>query len=417
MNKRVLVVFAVLFFPLVIAVAGEAITGKASEGPTDVSVFVLPGPPIIYLDSPKNTTYAGTSFLLNYSIRNNVDYVWYRLDNGQNISLGNLTDNVLSIISALGTHSIYLYANNSLGETSKNVSFILSQQSSSSSSSSSSGGGSSGGGGGGSSGGGVSTLSFELDKKLMEVSLIQGESKKDIFTIKNLGGKDLMLRLELEELDNFAIIDEMEISLGPGESKSIDVNFFSLNTFPPGIYVGKINIFEGNKKDSIVTIVEIKPKVALFDVGVKILKKDKIFSQGDEISTVIDLTNIGLRGTAVDVELSLSIVDLNKDLIKEYSKETLAIKDEITLNKKLQLPETMVDGTYLLVADLKYQNVSASSYDSFDVKEGKKSNFLIAIILLILLIVIVLVIIKLIHHLEKLEKEKSFNKPFVKEED
>ena len=398
--------FVIVLFSLASAFTGEVITGEASEGPTDVSVFVEPGPPIIYIYSPLNITYQGTDFILNYSIRNDLNQSWYNIDNGVNVSLGSLKDNSLALNSTLGVHTLYIYAYNSLGESSKNVSFTLSQEPppGSSSSSSSSSGGSSSGGGGGSSGGGASSPSFELDKKIIQISLIQGESKKDNFIIKNLARRDIILRIETEDLENLVILDEKEITLGPLESQEVEITFFSLSTFPQGIYVGKINVFEGNKKESIVAIIEIKQRAALFDVGVEILKRDKESSPGDEISAIIEMTNIGLRGTAVDVELSLSIVDLKKEIVKEYSKETLAIRDDTTVNKKLKLPEDIKYGTYLLVADLSYLNISASSYDSFEIK-GNTVNWLF-IISLIILIISTLMLIKVLTKSKQLKKKR-----------
>ena len=212
------------------------------------------------------------------------------------------------------------------------------------------------------------------------------------------------MRIETEDLENLVILDDKEITLGPLESQEVEITFFSLSTFPQGIYVGKINVFEGNKKESIVAIIEIKQRAALFDVGVEILKRDKESSPGDEISAIIEMTNIGLRGTAVDVELSLSIVDLKKEIVKEYSKETLAIRDDTTVNKKLKLPEDIKYGTYLLVADLSYLNISASSYDSFEIK-GNTVNWLF-IISLIILIISTLMLIKVLTKSKQLKKKR-----------
>ena len=96
---------------------------------------------------------------------------------------------------------------------------------------------------------------------------------------------------------------------------------------------------------------------------------------GRKISSIIDLTNIGLRGTAVDVELTLYLTDEEKNKISEVSQEVLAVKDNLTITRKLQVPNNIQSGTYFLIVDLKYGNITASSYDSFRVNLEKTNVF------------------------------------------
>jgi hypothetical protein len=133
------------------------------------------------------------------------------------------------------------------------------------------------------------------------------------------------------------------------------------------------------------------------------------------------MTNIGMSGTAVDVDLLLSVVDFDKKEIFTTSKNVLAVKTNLSFTEKLQLPQRMPEGTYLVVGELKYNGVTASSYDTFEVKGTYNSSFvdlvgrlasneLILILLVISLSLIIFLIIILIIHISKKDKPKARKK-------
>ena len=397
MKKEISIILGLIFlFPVI-----SAITGEASQSPTNVSVFVQPGPPAIYIHSPENTTYFNTDILLNYSIRNNLSSAWYNLDQGVNTSLGNLTGNSLSFTISLGNHTLNLYANNSLGESSKKVFFTVSEQSNQPPPASS------GGGGGGGGGGGSSITAFDLEKNLLQVSLIQGETKTERIKVKNIGGSKITISITTDSLEDFVLTEEKNLSINPGETGELEVHFFALDSQLPNVYFGRIIFTSGSFRESIVTVIEVKQRQALFDVNIEVLPNYKTVPPGKRISSIIDLTNIGLRGTAVDISLSLYLTDDEKNKISEISEEVLAVKDNLTITRKIQVPESLNDGTYFLIADLRYNNITASSYDSFNVKATKTSNLLIIILLIILIVVLSLIIMKAVHHHTPKSKNKK----------
>lgn len=403
-----LILILLATFPVI-----SSITGEVSESPTNVAVFVQQGPPILYIYSPENTTYQGTDFLLNYSIRNDLNQSWYNLDNGLNISLGNLTGNSLSFTTNLGNHALNLYANNSLGESSRKVFFTVSEQSSQPPP----------GNGGGGGGGGSSITAFDLEKNLLQVSLIQGETKTEKIKVKNVGNTRITISITKDSLEDFALIENQSITINPGETKELEVHFFGLDSKLPNVYFGRIIFQSGTFRESVVTVIELKQRQALFDINVQILPNYKTVPLGKRISSIIDLTNIGLRGTAVDVSLSLYLTDDGKNKVSEISEEVLAVKDNLTIIRKILVPENLKDGTYFLIADLIYNNISATSYDSFNVELQRASSLWWIILLIVLIFVLSIIIIKVIyHHEKKIEKKtkkksKILYKPFVKDED
>src|SRR3989344_4702291 len=128
MKKRLLVPILIwLLFMLTLSfiygsiITGDAITGKATSQLTNVSVFILPSSPTLAIISPKNGTYlVNISLLLNFT-SSLADNFWYNLDFGNNASVSSPA----YFNTSAGSHSLYLYANNSAGITAANVNFSI----------------------------------------------------------------------------------------------------------------------------------------------------------------------------------------------------------------------------------------------------------------------------------------------------
>ncbi|VVB82383.1 Nucleoporin autopeptidase [uncultured archaeon] len=111
----------------IIETNGNAIwnlTGKSTTQVTDVSVYILPlSAPTLTITSPQNnkTYIINQSIPLTYQVSGE-QAVWYNIDSGTNITI---SDSIFFNISE-GSHTIYLYANNSMGTIiSQNVSFLV----------------------------------------------------------------------------------------------------------------------------------------------------------------------------------------------------------------------------------------------------------------------------------------------------
>ena len=103
-------------------VTGESISGEATQT-FSMSINVIVLTPSILLITPKNETYlTGADFLLNFTSSNAL-YIWYNLDNLENISI---TGPTILNVSQDGAHTLSLYANNSNGEvTFRKATFII----------------------------------------------------------------------------------------------------------------------------------------------------------------------------------------------------------------------------------------------------------------------------------------------------
>jgi len=104
-------------------ITGDTITGEITNANVAVSINVIIEEPSLKIISPKNHTYITTQDLqLNFT-SSNTQTIWYNIDQlgGNTTITGNTIFNTTQ-----GTHTLYLYANNSNGnKTSANVSFTV----------------------------------------------------------------------------------------------------------------------------------------------------------------------------------------------------------------------------------------------------------------------------------------------------
>ena len=107
---------AIALFLFHFASAG-IITGEATSDTTTVSLTILAAPALNLL-SPENKTYLDTEVLLNYT-ESSSDNLFYNIDDGTNITITEATN----ITVSEGSHTLKLYANNSLGTTIRTTNF------------------------------------------------------------------------------------------------------------------------------------------------------------------------------------------------------------------------------------------------------------------------------------------------------
>ena len=192
-----------------------------------------------------------------------------------------------------------------------------------------------------------------------------------------------------------AIVNDEIFLLKPGETKTNKLYLYSLKSTSPGVYFGKIIVSAGGIKKAVNIVMEVKDREALFDIKVSVLPESKLVNPGKEINVSVDLLNVGLYGSAVDVELYLYITNFDKLILYELQKETLAVKTNLSIPRRLHVPIDTVAGTYLVVGEAKYGNITASTYDTFNVMQKKylKTGYLLLIFIIIVLILFILFLI------------------------
>ncbi|MEK6840812.1 MAG: hypothetical protein AABX79_02570 [Nanoarchaeota archaeon] len=100
------------------AETGEVITGNATSAGISLTITISGPPTLTLLKSENETYFTATNLELNFTAFS-ADSIWYKIDSGSNVTItGNTTFNTTS-----GQHTLYLFANNSDGNSSKNVTF------------------------------------------------------------------------------------------------------------------------------------------------------------------------------------------------------------------------------------------------------------------------------------------------------
>ena len=251
------------------------------------------------------------------------------------------------------------------------------------------------GGGGGGGGGAVKARNFTINPNLIKVTLKQGESKREVLTIENGNrASRTNLSIDSEALKKYIIISEESFFLVAGESKKINVDFFVGEDAPPETYLGRIIVRSEDLTKAVNVILEIKEKMALFDIITKV--QNSLVSPGKRVNANIKITNIGDL-MDVNVTLYYAIKDFNNSVII-FREETLIVNKELGVIRGLNLSEDIPLGTYAFYSKIVYgKNLTASSSDVFEVVTP--SELLIRNLLIVFLIILFFVIVVMIRRL------------------
>ncbi|MCH8067086.1 MAG: hypothetical protein IIC69_00720, partial [Nanoarchaeota archaeon] len=224
-----------------------------------------------------------------------------------------------------------------------------------------------GGGGGGARGGGIvlPKKDFSVDLNTIKSSILQGETKTTTLRVKNTGGTKLQFSVEIQNLGKFIEVSDDSFELGPDESKTITFSFTASENELPDVYSGKIVIKADGIEKSIITIIEVTERKALFDVSIAVDKNYKKVLKDQEVKIDIDLTNLGTLAP-VDVELFYAIKDLDENIIV-FKTESLAVNDRLTVSRSLQIPNDLEVGKYIVYVRVLYNDQIAASSDLFEV--------------------------------------------------
>lgn len=259
-----------------------------------------------------------------------------------------------------------------------------------------------------SSGGGgrKSGIDFiNLDKEKIKVTLEQGSAKEEKITIKNTGNYRLRITLGYPDINDFLRINETDFYLNAGESKIINLNFFSAEKVLPDLYVGKIIISTGGRKKEILVGVEVESQTPLFDVKTEIPKQSLNIMPGEEIFITIILYNIKNVGL-VDVNLDYTIKDGEGNTITK-EQETLAVETQISFIKNFKIPENIKQGNYMFYVKANYDGKVGSASNWFTITKPLSIN---KIIIPAFLGVIITLILFIIYQIRKTKKRIKHSK-------
>jgi hypothetical protein len=235
--------------------------------------------------------------------------------------------------------------------------------------------------------------SFTIDKDFIKILLKLGIIERKLINISNTGDTNLTITMNMENLQNFLIFPggetEITFDLKVGRTKSIQLNFFVSEEQEPGVFPGKI-VVTGNGIEEIITvIVEIESEKALFDIDVEIPQRYKEVLPGEEVIMQLSIYNVERIGR-VDVEIEYGLKDLAGNIIASEN-EVLAVEMQVSIVRSLNVPFGVKPGSYVLYAEVKYDDTIGTGTDIFSVIEKKEVGIQTIIILSLFLITVVMV--------------------------
>lgn len=264
------------------------------------------------------------------------------------------------------------------------------------------------GGGGGGGGGGVAPRAyFEVEPEFISTTLFEQEGKTFSIVVNNTGGTSASITTEIENMSNMAILSEDEFTLEQGESRELSLYLYALSSVEPGVYFGKVKFKAGSVERIVSVVVEVKEREPLFDLKVRVPLEYKSVYPDNNFKALVDLLNVGLYGTPVDVELTLMVTDLNRIILYETQREFLAVETNLTVERGLYVPFGVEAGPHVVLAELKYNNITISSYDTFNVIEKKYLRVSYFIIILVVLALIAMILFIIYKRRKREEEEKG----------
>jgi hypothetical protein len=231
---------------------------------------------------------------------------------------------------------------------------------------------------------------FTVDKKFFKVSLKQGESLLDSFTINNTGTWILRFSIDVNNLKEYVVLSEDLFYLEPGESKTISVAFTTSEYEKPDVYPGRFIIDADSLRKIILVVMEVRERRPLFDILVSTTETPQRVYLGEEIEAEILMYNFGdLK--PVDVSLYYSLRDFDGNDIL-YAEESFAVQEQKEVKRKIRIPEDLEPGYYLFYSRLTYGNESVSS-SAIVLVQGREERFYFEPWMIIGILVIIIIVI------------------------
>lgn len=249
--------------------------------------------------------------------------------------------------------------------------------------------------GGSSSGGGGSVVvnDFEISEEMFHIKIKQGENQQKKLEIKSLSQKNISISVNYSELSDFLIISEEEFVLLAGETKTINLDFFSKEKENPDAYTGRIIIKSSSTQKIINVVFEVQEKLPLFDLRVDILNKKVV--PGKNVKFNLLTINQGDL-TGFDILVHYSIKDF-EGKVYEFKEESIKIDRQLEIERSLVVPENISLGKYILYSKISYQNITASGIDTFEAVTASGlllyNLFLGFIVIAIIIIIIILFLV------------------------
>ncbi len=213
--------------------------------------------------------------------------------------------------------------------------------------------------------------SFQLSASEFKISLKQGTSKTRVLRITNTGLEDLSLSIFSDKISGFVVLSETNISIMPGRSKEITIDFSAPERTIPGQYFGYITVKSDKTNKSLPVVLDIQAIDLEFDLILNLSEGYELVKPGKNVKANISIENLkDLK--EINASLYYAIKDF-EGKVYNFSEEEVTFFYNLLLEKELQVPDTTPEGKYLFYARLSDSDNIAIDSVSFEV--GTRFNF------------------------------------------
>lgn len=241
------------------------------------------------------------------------------------------------------------------------------------------GGGDEGEGSGGGAGGagGIDILKqrktedFRLSVSSFKVSLKQGSFKTFVLKITNTGLEEIPISLSAEKVSEFTVFSDQNVSILPGQSTEITIDFSASERAIPGQYFGHIIVRSPNIERQLPVILDIHALNLDFDLKVNLSEGYDVVKPGKNVKIGVEIFSLE------DIkERNVSMYYAIKDYegkVYNFSEENIILISSLFFEKEILIPETTPEGEYLVYTRATNNNTIAIGSVFFEV--GTRFNF------------------------------------------
>src|SRR4030042_2632959 len=189
---------------------------------------------------------------------------------------------------------------------------------------------------------------FQLSPSEFKISLKQGTFKTRILKITNTGLEEISISLSSQKITDFVVFSETNLSIMPGKSKDITIDFNAPERTIPGQYFGYITVKSPKVKKSLPVVLDIQAVDLEFDLVLNLSEGYDIVKPGKNVKANVTLSNLkDLK--QINASMYYAIKDYTGK-VYNFSEEEVSFFSTLILERELQVPEITPEGKYLLYA-------------------------------------------------------------------
>tara|TARA_Y100000034_G_scaffold132410_1_gene195323 strand:- start:707 stop:1909 length:1203 start_codon:yes stop_codon:yes gene_type:complete len=231
--------------------------------------------------------------------------------------------------------------------------------------------------------------SFSINTILLKLNIPVGSESISSVKVTNNEKIEQTFEVYFDDKNSFAYTKDKKFTLGPGQSKEVEINFRDVNGNAE-IYAGKLVIETELLIREIPIILGVEEEGHAFVIIQSSIPKYQDVYPGGKIGVEIRVFNVE-NDLSHNVESKYSIKNLNNELILS-EEENLLIKENFGIAKTIDAPETLPYGYYVFVTSIDYNGTRSIAGYLFNVSPKKQGivNFDFFVIIISIFIIAIL---------------------------